>query len=92
MHTIVVTTCTTGGQLLASAADTALGNEHDALHRAYALAATITIDLHGQDPNTSHVHLIAINDSPQTVIPSRSDDKNRTDLLATLHQLQRRYP
>lgn len=91
MHTIAITTCTPHGHHLASAADAALGNEHDALHRAYALAAAITIDLHAQDPNTAHVHLIAINSAPQAVIPSRSDDNNRTDLLATLHELHHRH-
>lgn len=88
MHTIAITTCTPHGHHLASAADTALGNEHDALHRAYELAADTTIDLHAQDPSTSHVHLIAINDTPHTVIPSHSDNTNRTDLLATLHELE----
>lgn len=90
MHTIAVTTCTADGQILATAADTALGNAHDALHRAYARAATITIDLHAQDRDTAHVHFIAINDTPQAVIPARRDDKQRTDLLATLHELERR--
>lgn len=87
MHTIAVTTCTADGQILATAADTALGDDHDALHRACARAAAITIDLHAQDRSTAHVHFIAINDTPHAVIPSRSDDKQRTDLLATLHEL-----
>lgn len=92
MHTIEVATCTPDGQHLHTAADTAFGDHHDAQHRAYELAAAATIDLHAQDPGTSHVHLIAINGQPHTVIVARSDDTNRINLLATLAELAQRRP
>lgn len=91
MHIIEVTTCTPDGQHLHTVTDTGLGNHHDAQHRAYELAAAVTIDLYAQDPCTSHAHLITINDQPHTVIATRSDNTNRINLLATLAELTQRH-
>ncbi|NKV32771.1 hypothetical protein GS921_24280 [Rhodococcus hoagii] len=92
MHPVTITTCTPHGHHLSTVADVALGDDHDALRRAYALAATVTIDLHAQDTETEHVHLIAINSQPCAIIRARQGDQHRTDLLATLHQFQQHQP
>lgn len=90
MHTIAVTTCTPHGHQLAAETDTGLGDHHDALHRAYALATKITIDLHADDPHTAYVHLISINDEPWSVVTSRTGANGRTDLFAVLDDLDHR--
>lgn len=91
MHIIEIATCTPDGQHLHSITDTTLGDHLDAQHRAYELAAAVTIDLHAQDPCTAHAHLIAINGQCWTVIATRSGTAGRTDLLATLADLTGRH-
>lgn len=87
MHTISVTTCTPDGHYLDAEDDTVLGDNRDALHRACALAAKITIDLHANDPHIAHVHLIATNDEPWAVITSTTGGNGRTDLFASLRDI-----
>lgn len=91
MHIIEIATCAPGGQHLHSITDTTLGDHHHAQHRAYELAASVTIDLHAQDPCTAHAHLIAINGEARNVIGTRTGVAGRTDLLATLAEFTSRH-
>lgn len=87
MHIIEVTTCTPDGHHLHTATEASLATSRHALARAAELAATVTVDLHAQDPHAQHVHLIALNGDPVAVVPARASRAGRTHLLATLANL-----